>query len=148
MSAAGIPAAAGWSPCTPAIGVTDRIFQAVVGCAATAPANTRLAHRVAVDDIVGGRRRDQPGGVCEQPCSRALRLATASTAHNPLAVRTSVRFGVGVAAIDDLKTRVENTRRSATMLPGHATVSVSREELVDLLALVLALTDQVRGQIR
>ncbi len=48
--------------------------------------------------------------------------------------------------IDILKTRLENTRRSTEMLRPHTTVTFSREEIIDLLDLLLALSDQVRGR--
>ena len=46
-----------------------------------------------------------------------------------------------MAALDDLRPRVERTRRSVTMLPPHSTAAISREELLDLLSLVLALAE-------
>jgi hypothetical protein len=47
-----------------------------------------------------------------------------------------------MAALDDLRPRIERTRRSVTMLPPHATATLSREEVLDLLALVQVLADQ------
>ena len=49
-------------------------------------------------------------------------------------------------AFDTLKLRSENIRRSTAMLPPHATVVLGREDLVDILDLVLAVSDQVRGR--
>ena len=46
-----------------------------------------------------------------------------------------------MAALDDLRPRVERTRRSVTMLPPHTTATLSREELLDLLSLVQTLAD-------
>lgn len=46
-----------------------------------------------------------------------------------------------MAAPDDLRPRVERTRRSITMLPPHSTAAISREELLDLISLVLALAE-------
>ena len=48
-----------------------------------------------------------------------------------------------MAALDDLRPRVERTRRSITMLPPHTTASLSREEVLDLLDLVQALAYEV-----
>lgn len=47
-----------------------------------------------------------------------------------------------MAALDDLRPRIERTRRSVTMLPPHATATLSREEVLDLLALVQVLADR------
>ena len=47
-----------------------------------------------------------------------------------------------MAALDDLRPRIERTRRSITMLPPHTTATLSREEVLDLLAVVQALADQ------
>ena len=48
-----------------------------------------------------------------------------------------------MAALDDLRPRVERTRRSITMLPPHTTASLSREEVLDVLSLLQALADEV-----
>lgn len=47
-----------------------------------------------------------------------------------------------MAALDDLRPRIERTRRSITMLPPHATATLSREEVLDLLSLVQALAER------
>ena len=47
-----------------------------------------------------------------------------------------------MAALDDLRPRVERTRRSVTMLPPHSTATLSREELLDMLSLLQALADR------
>lgn len=47
-----------------------------------------------------------------------------------------------MAALDDLRPRIERTRRSVTMLPPHATATLSREEVLDLLSLVQVLAER------
>jgi hypothetical protein len=47
-----------------------------------------------------------------------------------------------MAALDDLRPRLERTRRSVTMLPPHSTATLSREEVLDLLAIVQALAER------
>jgi hypothetical protein len=50
-----------------------------------------------------------------------------------------------MAALDDLRPRLERTRRSVTMLPPHSTATMSREKLLDLLSLVQILADRAAG---
>ena len=50
-----------------------------------------------------------------------------------------------MAALDELRPRLERTRRSVTMLPPHSTATMSREELLDLLSLVQVLADRAAG---
>jgi hypothetical protein len=50
-----------------------------------------------------------------------------------------------MAVLDELRPRLERTRRSITMLPPHATAVLSREEVLDLLSLVQVLADQAAG---
>lgn len=47
-----------------------------------------------------------------------------------------------MAALDDLRPRLERTRRSVTMLPPHSTATLSREEVLDLLSIVQTLAER------
>ena len=50
-----------------------------------------------------------------------------------------------MAALEDLRPRLERTRRSITMLPPHTNAVMSREEVLDLLSLVQVLADRAAG---